>query len=106
MANDPSEFRLQDPIQLDDWEQYWIERTLRPFELKALSRKRCKLETIEKAQHARKSAQQILKELSVDASTSAIYPFSVDTEEQGMAWGGYAIVQNGRIMSWYKTWLA
>jgi len=97
---------LDDPITREQWEAHWIERCLRPSEIKKLAQRRCKPAIRDKADAARQRAQQLRKEIDPDNEHELIYPFIVDAEIEGMAWGGYAVATEGEVQRWVKTWMS
>ncbi|MGB3294871.1 MAG: hypothetical protein WBB01_17955 [Phormidesmis sp.] len=91
---------------LDEWEEYWIKYSLRPFEFKMLACKRCRQDILAKAERVKKDARRLLNELDVSDPNDQVYLFTVNSGVEGMASGGFAKVRNGEIIMWKGTWLS
>jgi hypothetical protein len=77
---------LGDQIPIEKWEDYWIESSLRPFEVKMLSRKRCNKAILEKAEQDKSIAKALLEKLEILDPEDEIFKFTVSPRVEGMAW--------------------
>ncbi|MEL7085421.1 MAG: hypothetical protein AAGM36_13095 [Cyanobacteria bacterium J06597_1] len=97
---------LCEEIPPSKWEEHWLKESLRPFEVKMLARKRCRKDILDKAEEKRLSAREFLIALQISHPDDKIFSFIVSPGIEGMSWGGYAKVNNGKITKWIRTWFS